>query len=331
MRRFTAILAFSVCCLLAPGYLSAQGGCGSVCLPLESIDPERPQLRNQQLRIFTTTEYGRFDNFREGGESVTNPGGNEATISLTTNFFDYALFDRFTASFLVPYVHKVQKTNRFGKRVASGFGDVSLFGRFEVVAPELRNDLSLSVGLGVKFPTGSIEEPQTDQGRLPPPFQVGSGAYDLIPTVSYYQNFLKFSLFGSSFVRIPLEENKFGYRFGREYEFHFGLQYPLPFWGRRVELLGSIDTLIGEHDTDSEQMLPGRLREGTKVLNTGGRFLDLTPGVRVRLTQEFAVQGRVFLPVVERWHGLRARNVGQVSPDVTFQLSVAYRFNLNQF
>ena len=61
------------------------------------------------------------------------------------------------------------------------------------------------------------------------------------------------------------------------------------------------------------------------------RLLGMTPGVRVRLTREFAVQGRVFLPVIEGWHGLRARNVGQVAPDVTFQLSVAYRFNLNQF
>ena len=29
--------------------------------------------------------------------------------------------------------------------------------------------------------------------------------------------------------------------------------------------------------------------------------------------------------------GLRAHNVGQVTPNVTFQLSAAYRFNLNQF
>lgn len=327
--RVAAVIVIAVL-LSGSQPLFAQGGCGSVCLPLEAIDPERPQLRGRQVRVFSTTEYARFNNFREGTSTVTNPGGNEATISNTTTFIEYGAFPRFTASLLVPYVHKVQKTNRFGKRVASGFGDVALFGRYAVITPELANQPTVSLGLGVKFPTGAIEEPHADQPRLPPPFQIGSGGYDLVPTLAYYQNFFDFSLFGSTFIRFPVNDNKFGYRFGREYEFHFGMQYPLPFWGRRLELLGSADVLFGEHDTDSHQMLPGRLRDGAKVLNTGGQFYDLTPGIRVRLDRGLAFQARFFIPVVEDWNGFRSRNVGQVSPDLTIQFSVAYQLNLPQ-
>ena len=149
-----------------------------------------------------------------------------------------------------------------------------------------------------------------------------------MPTAAYYQSFPNFSLFSSAFVRIPVNDNKFGYRFGREFEFHFGTQYPLPFWGRRLELLGSTDFLIGGHDTDSQETLPARLRDGTKVHNTGGRFFDLTPGIRVRLDSGFAFQARIFIPVVEDWNGLRSRNAGQVAPDLTIQFSVAYQLNL---
>ncbi|MPY87804.1 MAG: hypothetical protein GEU99_07775 [Luteitalea sp.] len=281
--------------------------------------------------MVTTTEHADFDNFREGGSSLTNVGGNEAAISNITTFLEYGVTDRFTASLMVPYVHKVQTTSQFGKRVASGIGDLAVFGRFEVVKPEPGIGPSLSLGLGVKFPTGGIEEPRTDQARLPPAFQVGSGGYDVVPTVSYYHSFGNLSFFGSSFLRLPLNDNKVGYRFGREFQIHVGGQYPLPFWGRRLELLGSIDALSAKHDTDSELILPDRLRDGTKVLNTGGRFIDLTPGIRVRAWRDLAVQARFFVPVMEDWNGLRSRNVGQVAPNVTMQLSVAYQLNLGGY
>ncbi len=59
---------------------AAQGGCGSVCLPLEALDPEQAQLEAKQVRVTLTSQSGRFDNFREGGDDITNPGGNEAVI-----------------------------------------------------------------------------------------------------------------------------------------------------------------------------------------------------------------------------------------------------------
>lgn len=313
--------------LFTPQLVWAQGGCGSVCIPLESINPERTQIGENNLRFFATSEYGRFDTFREGGSAVTNPGGNEATVFLTTAFIDYGTVEHFTASLMVPFVNKEQMANKFGERVASGIGDLAVFGRYEVIASKQQHGPSLSLGLGLKFPTGSIEEPD-DQPRLPPAFQVGSGAYDLVPTISYYQAFSGGAVFGNSFVRLPINDNKFDYRFGREYEVHLGAKYPLPVWDGRLEVLGSVDFLHAEHDTDSGKNLPDRLRDGEQVLNTGGTFVDITPGIRFKFYRDSAVQVRFFIPIIEDWNGLRSSNVGQVATDLTVQFSMTHTLSV---
>lgn len=312
---------------LVAGPVLAQGGCGSVCIPLEALDPEKTQLDSHQLRVSITSQSGRFDNFREGSDDISNPGGNVAIIQDTTLFLDYGVVPRVTLSLMVPYVEKIQNTNRFGERIAEGIGDLALFGRYEVLRPSKPGKPSISVGLGLKFPTGSIEEPGGDVPRLPPAFQAGSGAYDLIPTFSYFQGFKKFSLFGSSLWRIPLEENKFDYRFGQELELHFGVAVALPVFKGKLEFVASADYVNGEHDEDNGGILPGRLRAGTTVLNTGGEFFDLTPGLRLRVNSKLTLQARLFVAVFEDWNGFRPANVGQVAPDTTSQFVLSYTFN----
>ena len=146
----------------------AQGGCGSVCLPLEVFPPLGPpdarivdlinpsevinqpsdsvpqslspitdsfpqqrQLSPRILRVTNSTEFGSFHRFREGEGSgeAPNPGGNKAFILNVSTFIDYGVTDRFTTTLLLPYVRKEQNTNRFGRRVADGIGDIALFGR----------------------------------------------------------------------------------------------------------------------------------------------------------------------------------------------------------
>ena len=320
----------------------AAGGCGSACLPLEALDVWGSQISDNSVRMSLSWQYAEFDNFREGGDDVTNPGGNSAVIQDVTLFLDYGLTKRFTVSFLLPFIKKEQHTNKFGERIAQGVGDVALFGRYELVAQKTPNIIpgqmispmdrssprpSVAVGLGIKFPTGSIDEPGRDVANLPPPFQNGSGAFDLIPTLNYFQSFQSISLFGNAFVRIPLEKNKYGYEFGKEYEAHFGVEFPLRSWTNKVDLTLSLDYLHAEHDTDTQGIVPAKIRSGERVLNTGGTFVDITPGVTVRPTRQTAAQLRVFIPIHEDWNGDRSRNVGQVAPDWTTQLTFSYLFN----
>lgn len=311
-------------CMLHGQYVQAAGGCGSVCLPLESLDLDKAQIPGHQYRVSLITEYAKFDNFREGGESVTNPGGNTAIITQSTLQLDYGLSNKWTTSILIPYINKEQSTNRFGTRIARGVGDISIFGRYELLSDITQmKGRSASFGLGLKFPTGSIDEP-VNAPLLPPAFQTGSGAYDLIPTASFFQSLGKGSLFGGLIWRIPLEENKRGYKFAQEFEVNLGIDYPAAFISNKFSFQLSASYLYAGRDNDSNAILPARLRNGSEVLNTGGNFFDLVPGARLKLTRDITIQARFSIPVYESWNGNRSANVGQVAPDLTTQLTLIY-------
>ena len=132
----------------------------------------------------------------------------------------------------------------------------------------------------------------------------------------------------NAFIRFPLEANELDYEFGNEYEVHFGINYPLPILDRRVSLLLSLDYLYAEHDKAFQPIVPPRLLDGVKVLNTGGSFLDLTPGFSIQLTKKTAVTARTFLPVSQDWNGDRSRTppVGQVAQDITGQITLVALF-----
>ncbi|MBP87909.1 MAG: hypothetical protein CMJ64_14495 [Planctomycetaceae bacterium] len=70
--------------------------------------------------------------------------------------------------------------------------------------------------------------------------------------------------------------------------------------------------------------LPPRVRDGVLVLNTGGDFLTITPGVSFEILPKTVLQARFLLPIYQNWHGERSRNVGQVAPDFTTQITVSF-------
>ena len=103
-----------------------------------------------------------------------------------------------------------------------------------------------------------------------------------------------------------------------------GVAYPIPVLNNAIQLVLAVDHLNGSRDEDSEMILPGRLRDGSTVLNTGGVFTAITPGVRLQISPQLALHARIFLPVQENWNGERSRNVGQVAPDTTGQFVISY-------
>ena len=337
-------------------------GCGAACIPLDAIDslPRTvfatdlidadwftvqdgdpslsapgdqgtgidvfipPSIPSSRMQVTISSEFADFKNFREGKDRIANPGGNDAYIVRSTLFVDYRVRERLAISMLATHIKKDQFTNRFGRRQAIGLGDIAAFGRYQLVKPCCHGDgPQIWLGFGVKFPTGSINEP-TGSPRLPPPFQVGSGAHDVIPTLQYFQSFENFSLFGSYFSRMPIERNKNDYRFGQEHEVHFGIRRPVPAFCDKIQLSLSLDYLSAFHDSDFGMTLPARVRSGVLVLNTGGDFLDITPGVSFQITPKVIAQARFFLPIYQNWHGERSRNVGQVAPDFNTQITVSY-------
>ena len=101
------------------------------------------------------------------------------------------------------------------KQEASGLGDVSLIGRYWVFAPESRHNLSL--GLGVKAPTGDYdvtqEYPNIDGTNsavkaVDQSVQPGDGGWGILIDVQAFQQFDKLTLFGSGiYLANPRDTN----------------------------------------------------------------------------------------------------------------------------
>ena len=101
----------------------------------------------------------------------------------------------------------------------SGLGDVKSGGLYRFYLEENRK---AHLGLSLSLPTGSIDEkdqipamggPANQQ--LPAPMQLGSGTYDLLPSLTYVQQFDNWSYGAQANAVIRLEsENDNGYRLG---------------------------------------------------------------------------------------------------------------------
>ena len=324
-EKYRPLWVFVVAYLLiaVPGMdLMAQGGCGAFCFPPDILNPGRNVSPHQRrLSFFLLNEYAHFDDFYEGSDPVTNPGGNSAIINITVLDANVTLSNRWSLDVIVPYVRKTQHTNRFGQRRAEGFGDIAAIGNVLLTPADGLDRLSLRVGF--KFATGNVEEPSATN-KLPNPFQTGSGAEDFLVGANYFRAFPKFSTYTSWLSRIPLTENEFRYKFGTEHRVQFGAEISVG-EKRYVTFLAGLAFNMAQHDRTRGTDVPGRLLDGETVLNTGGNWLDFAPGLRFNLPKHWFVQTRFQVPIHENWNGERSRSVGQVRPGWRWQMSLGFQ------
>ncbi|MEM8867022.1 MAG: transporter [Verrucomicrobiota bacterium] len=109
---------------------------------------------------------------------------------------------------------------------SSGLGDIQLVALFDLYEKENRK---LHAGLGLSLPTGAIDEQDaTPLAGMPPTFavqqlpaamQLGSGTFDLLPSLTYRAAFEKWSYGAQAKATLRLEdENSQGYRLGHRFE-----------------------------------------------------------------------------------------------------------------
>lgn len=96
-----------------------------------------------------------------------------------------------------------------------GVGDLSLTGRFRVVAARLVPRWTLDVRAGLSFPTGGTEPNPFELARRGVSHQhmfFGTGTFDPIVGLDTAYAFEALSVFGWASVKAPVYENKHGYR-----------------------------------------------------------------------------------------------------------------------
>jgi hypothetical protein len=170
----------------------------------------------------------------------------------------------------------------------SGIGDVKLGGLYRFYLEENRK---AHLGLSLSLPTGSIDEKDTTPGmggpanrQLPAPMQLGSGTYDLLPSLTYVQQFEDWSYGAQANAIIRLEsENDNGYRLGDVFGATTWVGSNLNEWvGINTGLNYTYTSkLTGSQDDINKTMGGNKTVTTAYESNTGGERLDAIFGINL--------------------------------------------------
>ena len=170
----------------------------------------------------------------------------------------------------------------------SGIGDVKLGGLYRFYLKENRK---AHLGLSLSLPTGSIDEKDTIPGmdgpanrQLPAPMQLGSGTYDLLPSLTYVQQFEDWSYGAQANAVIRLEsENDNGYRLGDVWGATTWVGTNLSEWiGLNTGLNYTYTSKLKGSQDDVGTMGPnGKSVTTAYESNTGGERLDAIFGINL--------------------------------------------------
>lgn len=194
----------------------------------------------------------------------------------------------------------------------SGVGDVKLSALYGLVK---QPNHQLVVSAGVSVPVGSIKIQGADDDAMYPsrsyPYsmQLGSGTFDVLPSVSYlYQkDKIAFNAQMSSVIRMGY--NSVGYRLGNEVSLNTWFAYQwLPFLSSSVRVEGNIADRIGGKDPSlyiyNELSANGANYGGQKVYGAIGSVLQFKKGFlkKERLSVEYA------LPMYQNLNGTQMKS-----------------------
>ena len=201
----------------------------------------------------------------------------------------------------------------------SGFGDLKVGGLYRFF---LDGDKKAHAGLTLSLPTGSIDEkdntpmpgmpPSFPKQQLPAPMQLGSGTYDLLPSLTYVQQFENWSYGAQANAVIRLQsENDNDYRLGNLFGFTAWAGYNLNEW---IGLNGGFNythtgKLKGNQEDIGTAGPAGRSVTTAFNENYGGERLDAILGINLYVPKG-ALKGQriaidVRLPVCQDLNGFQ--------------------------
>lgn len=250
-------------------------------------------------------------------QSGDDPSGAERdrTATAILSVLGYGVNSKLAVFGVLPYLDNELKVTVVGQRqtrTASGFGDLSVFGRYTVVQRNMPGrNFRVAPFAGIKAPTGD-DDKRDAFGRLPASVQVGSGSWDPFAGVVLTYQTLAYQVDGQFSYQAKNEAN--GFEAGDVARLDASLQYrllPREFSG------GLPDFLYAVIETNLIHQQENRVN-GSEDPNSGGTRLFLTPGIQY-VTKRWIAEAALQLPVSQNLNGSALEN------DYIARLS--FRFN----
>jgi len=268
----------------------------SLDLSFQYIDQDQPRIGSRRARI---------------GEIASDHDEIRTINRLATLQLNYSASERFQIAVTLPYVsrsheHFDEENARVERWNFADAGDAAVQARLRLFSSTQPAHSSLWLTGGVKLPTGSKRETGSTGEDAEVTIAPGTGSTDLLLGVTYQSGLLRNTTLAGElghttlipfFVALNGRVNGSGthdYRRGHEVQLNAGTEYPLT---ATIHLLGQVNgRMLGKDDV-------GRTDENRDL--TGGRYVYLSPGLRVLLRSKTSVYGFVQLPVYQHVNGLQ--------------------------
>lgn len=248
---------------------------------------------------------------------------------------EYGATDRLTLSLDLPFVRRIHDEvvheAIFVKNDLEAIGDLTLLAKYAVLASPNPAKPRLSLGVGIKFPTGPTDlvNPEVEHvaevanpgtpGEVVEVFvvpdraqrasQPGTGSWDPIFGLYYIQSLSPLTLFAEATYRISTGHA--GYKFGDQLLANVGASYPLT---RRLSAVTQFNLLVDGRD--EERGLPARR------FNSGQELIFASPGLQFNVTDQLRAYVFGQLPLHRRVNGV------QLVQDWAIVAGVTYQFDL---
>ena len=296
--------------------LSAQGCCSGGTPLSGNLDLSTSPARTLSLRF--TYDHNNLGDQVFGTEEQEDKSRTRITNASLLRL-DYTFNDWLAVNAILSHVYqeeRIQFTNVDNSTVGKGIGDIVLLLQYNAIK---KKDSYLSIGGGVKAPTGAISRKNEQTGLLlNPDLQPGTGAWDFLAVTNFNQkniftNFLNFRL-GLSY-RITNEAERFNqqqeYKFGNELQVNTGFNYQI--YVRKTQIVPQL--ILRYRNTRVD------LTNDAETINTGGHWLYLIPGIETYLSSGIGFGLLTQVPLYRNLNGIQLTTSYKITASIFYSLT----------
>lgn len=319
MKRLI-LLVFLLSAVALPYSASAAGLCCQVSSGIQEnlMGVASPETNKFSLQM--TYSFTRMDKIKEGtadrsvgdimnaGKYTVIPTAMDMTKYTVTAAYSFSREVSLFAS--IPYIRNtMDMTHRHGDgeweghsmNPVSGLGDITVMGLYRpYVKSEDNVTETLSLGLGVKTPTGSYTE-MASTGYVHAHMQPGTGSWDPIISIIGTKMINPFLIQTDATYQLATR-NPEGYRFGDSFTANLTGKYMA---AENFSAAAGLTYLHVNKATDRDGKYTNTASLMDNTANTGGDSVWISPGLQWSPVKNSLIDLKVQLPVWERVNGVQ--------------------------
>lgn len=307
-----AAFGAGLCCQLSSGLQESLLGI---------VSPEAERISLQLSYSFTLMDKLREGTKERSVEEVQNAGKytvvpTRMEMTKYTLTAAYGFSSKFSAFVLVPYIRNTMDMEmlmsmgmdmpiewmKHAMEPVEGIGDLTIMGLYRIYTNrEIRPTDTVTIGVGIKTPTGSWTKKAADGKLVHAHMQPGTGSWDPLLSLVYTRMMNPF-LFQTDLTYQIATRNPNGYKFGDSITANLSGKYGVSSF---FNVTGGLTYLHLNRASDEEGKYTDLASLMDDPSNTGGDSIWLSTGIQVLPFGSGMIDLKVQFPLWERVNGVQ--------------------------